>query len=161
MLLGSLEEYGIRHVTVRHEAAAVHMAEGLYKSSGEEAAVAFGPGPGAANGLPGVITAQFEGTPVFVLTGSSARGSSTLPRRRSFRGRISLPVPPNVKWGGPISHWERIPEIVRSAFREMCCGRPGPVHVDVSIDIDEETGDGEAVGSAASRLSSALPEACC
>ena len=146
MLLGSLEKYGIRHVAVRHEAAAVHMAEGVYKSSGEVAAVAFGPGPGAANGLPGVITAQFEGTPVFVLTGQLRKGVIYPSSPAVFQGQDQLDLyRPSVKWGGPIFAWERIPEIVRSAFREMWCGRPGPVHVDVSIDIDEESGDREAV----------------
>ena len=142
MLLGSLEKYGIRHVTVRHEAAAVHMAEGLYKSTGEAAAVAFGPGPGAANGLPGVITAQFEGTPVFVLTGQLRRGVVYPSSPAVFQGQDQLDLyRPNVKWGGPIFDRERIPEIVRSAFREMWSGRPGPVHVDMSIDVDELTGD--------------------
>ena len=146
MLLGSLEKYGIRHVAVRHEAAAVHMAEGVYKSSGEVAAVAFGPGPGAANGLPGVITAQFEGTPVFVLTGQLRKGVIYPSSPAVFQGQDQLDLyRPSVKWGGPIFAWERIPEIVRSAFREMWRGRPGPVHVDVSIDIDEESGDREAV----------------
>jgi len=60
-ILATLEKYGIRFVPVRHEAAAVHMAEGLYRSTGQVAAVFGNPGPGSANLLPGVITANHEG----------------------------------------------------------------------------------------------------
>jgi acetolactate synthase-1/2/3 large subunit len=48
-LLCELEEHGIRLVPVRHEAAGVHMAEGLYKTTGKVAAVLGNPGPGSAN----------------------------------------------------------------------------------------------------------------
>ena len=51
-LLASLEAHGIRLVPVRHEAAGVHMAEGLYKTTGQVAAVLGNPGPGSANLLP-------------------------------------------------------------------------------------------------------------
>jgi thiamine pyrophosphate-dependent acetolactate synthase large subunit-like protein len=54
-LLAQREAHGIRHVPVRHEAAGVHMAEGLYKTTGKVAAVL--PGPGSANLLAGVVTA--------------------------------------------------------------------------------------------------------
>ena len=57
-ILAALEGHGIRFFPVRHEAAAVHMAEGLYKTSGAVAAVLGNPGPGSANLLPGVITAR-------------------------------------------------------------------------------------------------------
>ena len=48
-ILAALDEHGIRFVPVRHEAAAVHMAEGLYKTTGRVAAVIGNPGPGSAN----------------------------------------------------------------------------------------------------------------
>ena len=56
-LLAQLEAHGIRLVPVRHEAAGVHMAEGLYRTTGKVAAVLGNPGPGSANLLPGVVTA--------------------------------------------------------------------------------------------------------
>src|SRR5512135_3620960 len=63
-LLAALEANGIRRIPVRHESAGVHMAEGLYKTTGQVAAVLGNPGPGSANLLPGVITARHEGVPV-------------------------------------------------------------------------------------------------
>src|SRR5262249_59756399 len=62
-LLAQLAAHDIRLFPVRHEAAGVHMAEGLYKTTGQVAAVLGNPGPGSANLLPGVITARHEGVP--------------------------------------------------------------------------------------------------
>ena len=66
-LLVELAANGIRLVPIRHEAAGVHMAEGLYKTTGRVAAVLGNPGPGSANLLPGVLTARHEGVPVLVI----------------------------------------------------------------------------------------------
>ena len=71
--LAALESNGIRFVTIRHEAAAVHMAEGLYKTTGQVAAVLGNPGPGSANLIPGMVTALHEGVPVIAIT-SQHRG---------------------------------------------------------------------------------------
>src|SRR5262249_58629256 len=45
-----------------------------------------------------------------------------------------------VKWGGPIFSWERIPDVVRVAFREMWTGRPGPVHIELPAPVLYATG---------------------
>src|SRR6185369_17323644 len=73
-ILASLDAHGLRLVPIRHEAAAVHMAEGLYKTTGQVAAVLGNPGPGSANLLPGVITARHEGVPVIVITAQHRLG---------------------------------------------------------------------------------------
>src|SRR5260370_17828101 len=72
-MLAKLDPYGVRFVPVRHEAAAVHMAEGLYKTTGQVAAVLGNPSPLSANTLPGVITARHEGVPVVVITAQHRR----------------------------------------------------------------------------------------
>ena len=59
---------------VRHEAAAVHMAEGLYKSTGRIAVVLGNPGPGTANLIPGLLTARHEGVPVLAITSQHRAG---------------------------------------------------------------------------------------
>jgi acetolactate synthase-1/2/3 large subunit len=132
---------GLRFVPVRHEAAGVHMAEGLYKTSGEVAAVLGNPGPGSANLLPGVITARHEGVPVLVATAQHRLGLVYPSPPSTFQGQDQLDVfRPTVKWGGPILAWTRIPEVMRIAFREMWIGRPGPVHVEIPAPILYETG---------------------
>jgi acetolactate synthase-1/2/3 large subunit len=126
-LLAQLQAHGIRMVPVRHEAAGVHMAEGLYKTTGKVAAVLSNPGPGSANLLPGVVTALHEGVPVLAITSQHRLG-------------IVYPSPPSTF---PIFEWARIPEVLRLAFREMYNGRPGPVHVELPAPILYETGDPE------------------
>ncbi|MCC6764029.1 MAG: thiamine pyrophosphate-binding protein [Deltaproteobacteria bacterium] len=160
-LLASLDAHGIRLVPIRHEAAAVHMAEGLYKTTGQVAAVLGNPGPGSANLLPGVITARHEGVPVVAITSQHRLGIVYPSPPSTFQGQDQLDVfRPAVKWGGPIFDWSRIPEVVALAFREMWAGRPGPVHLEVPAPVLYATGDPASVrivAPAASRA--ALPQA--
>jgi acetolactate synthase-1/2/3 large subunit len=121
---------------VRHEAAGVHMAEGLYKTTGQVAAVLGNPGPGSANLLPGVITARHEGVPVVAITAQHRLGLVYPSPPSTFQGQDQLDVfRPAVKWGGPILEWSRMPEVVALAFREMWCGRPGPVQLEVPAPV--------------------------
>lgn len=160
-LLASLAANGLRLVPIRHEAAAVHMAEGLYKTTGEVAAVLGNPGPGSANLLPGVITARHEGVPVVAITSQHRLGIVYPSSPATFQGQDQLDVfRPTVKWGGPIFEWARIPEVTALAFREMWTGRPGPVHLEVPAPVLYATGDPRSVRivpPAAARAS--LPQA--
>ena len=141
-ILAALDTHGLRFVPVRHEAAGVHMAEGVYKTSGQVTAVLGNPGPGSANLLPGVITARHEGVPVLVVTAQHRPGIVYPSPPSTFQGQDQLDVFRSVvKWGGPIFSWERIPEVLRLAFREMWIGRPGPVHVEVPAPVVYATGD--------------------
>jgi acetolactate synthase-1/2/3 large subunit len=141
-LIAKLEQYQVRFVPVRHEAAAVHMAEGLYKTTGQVAAVLGNPGPGSANLLPGVITARHEGVPVVVITAQHRLGIVYPSSPATFQGQDQLEVfKPVVKWSGPILSWERIPEVMRIAFREMWIGRPGPVHIEIPAPVMYAMGD--------------------
>lgn len=141
-LLAHLEENGIRLVPVRHESAGVHMAEGLYKTTGKVSAVLGNPGPGAANLLPGVFTAKHEGVPVLVITSQHRMGVSYPSPPSTFQGQDQIEIfQPAVKWGGPIFAWDRISEVLRIAFREMWTGRPGPVHVELPAPVAYATGE--------------------
>jgi len=141
-LLAVLGDHGIRLVPVRHEAAAVHMAEGLYKTTGRVAAVLGNPGPGSANLLPGVLTALHEGVPVLVITSQHRLGIVYPSSPATFQGQDQLELfRPAVKWGGPVFEWGRIPEVLRLAFRQMWSGRPGPVHVELPAPVLYATGE--------------------
>jgi len=141
-LLAKLEQYEVRFVPVRHEAAAVHMAEGLYKTTGQVAAVLGNPGPGSANLLPGVITARHEGVPVVVITAQHRMAIVYPSPPSTFQGQDQLEIfKPVVKWSGPILSWDRIPEVMRIAFREMWMGRPGPVQIEIPAPVMYSTGD--------------------
>ncbi|HSG00855.1 MAG TPA: thiamine pyrophosphate-binding protein [Vicinamibacterales bacterium] len=160
-ILASAERHGIRFVPVRHEAAAVHMAEGIYKSSGRVAAVIGNPGPGSANLLPGVITASHEGIPVVVITAQHRLGIVYPSSPATFQGQDQLDIfKPTVKWGAPLLEWTRIPEITRMAFREMWTGRPGPVHLEAPMPVVYETRDANlAPVWPADHARAALPQA--
>jgi acetolactate synthase-1/2/3 large subunit len=141
-LLAQLEAHGIRLVPVRHEAAGVHMAEGLYRTTGKVAAVLGNPGPGTANLLPGVLTALHEGVPVLAITSQHRFGVVYPSPPSTYQGQDQLDLfRPVVKWGGPVFEWSRIPEVLRLAFREMWNGRPGPVHIELPAPILYATGD--------------------
>jgi acetolactate synthase-1/2/3 large subunit len=152
-ILASLEAHGLRLVPIRHEAAAVHMAEGLYKTTGQVAAVLGNPGPGSANLLPGVITARHEGVPVLIITAQHRLGIVYPSTPSTFQGQDQLDVfRPTVKWGGPIFEWSRIPELTALAFREMWCGRPGPVQLEIPAPVMYATGDAAQVALVPSGL---------
>ncbi|MFO1393681.1 MAG: thiamine pyrophosphate-binding protein [Steroidobacteraceae bacterium] len=141
-LLAALEANGIRRIPVRHESAGAHMAEGLYKTTGQVAAVLGNPGPGSANLIPGVVTARHEGVPMIAITSQHRAGIVYPSTPATFQGQDQLDLfRPAVKWGGPIFEWTRIPELVRMACREMWAGRPGPVHLEVPGPIMYATGD--------------------
>jgi acetolactate synthase-1/2/3 large subunit len=140
--LAALDEHGIRLVPVRHEAAGAHMAEGLYKTTGQVAAVIGNPGPGSANLLAGVITARHEGVPMLAITSQHRLGIVYPSSPATFQGQDQLDVyRAAVKWGGPVFEWARIPEVVRLAFREMWTGRPGPVQIELPGPVLYATGD--------------------
>ena len=141
-LLAALDDHGMRFVPVRHEAAGVHMAEGLYKTTGQVAAVLGNPGPGSANLIPGLITARHEGVPVVAITAQHRLGLVYPSPPSTFQGQDQLEAfAASVKWGGPIFDWNRIGEVTRMAFREMWCGRPGPVQLEVPAPVMYATGD--------------------
>ncbi len=141
-ILAALEQHGLRFVPVRHEAAGVHMAEGVYKTTGRVAAVIGNPGPGSANLVPGVVTALHEGVPVVVITAQHRLGVVYPSPPSTFQGQDQLDLfKPAVKWGGPILDGGRITEVMRIAFREMWTGRPGPVHVEIPMTVIYEPRD--------------------
>ncbi len=130
--LAALEAHKIRFVPVRHEAAAVHMAEGMYKTTGRVAVVLGNPGPGTANLFPGLVTARHEGVPVLAISSQHRSGVVYPATPATFQGHDQIDlIRPAVKWNAPVFDWSRIPELVRMAFREMFAGRPGPVHLDI------------------------------
>lgn len=134
--------HGIRWVSPRHEAAAVHMAEGAFKTTGETPVAMAGYGPGTANMISGLINAREEGVPVVAIS-SQVPTSLGYPFKSGVYQGISQYdyMKPVCKWNTVIHKWNRIPEVMQRAFREALAGRPGPVHVDIPYDLIYEEGD--------------------
>jgi acetolactate synthase-1/2/3 large subunit len=143
--MGRLDEYGMRFVNARHEAAAAHMAEAYARIRGEPAVVLGGIGPGAANMVSGVVTAHAEGSPLIAITGQRRRNIIYPDRGGSFQNVDLLGLyGPVTKWCAGVRQWARLPEMVRRAYREATNGRPGPVHLEIPEDILRGTGDSGA-----------------
>ena len=144
--LAALEASGIRFVPVRHESAAVYMAEGLWKTTGQVAATVTNPGPGSANLIPGIINARHEGTPVVAITSQHHLGAVYPSPSTTFQGQDQLDVfRPAVKWGAPIFAFERIAEVTAMAFREMWAGRPGPVQLEIPSPVMYAEGEAPVI----------------
>lgn len=124
---------GIDHILVRHEQAAVHMADGLARATGEVGVVLVTSGPGATNAITGIATAYMDSIPVVVLSGQVA---TSLIGYDSFQEcdmvGISRPV---VKHSFLVKQTEDIPTVLKKAFWLAASGRPGPVVVDLPKDI--------------------------
>ena len=133
---------GMRWVGPRHESAGVHMAEGVYKTTGEIPVAMAGYGPGTANMVSGLICAREEGVPVVAIS-SQVRSPIGYPFGSGvFQGTNQYDyMKPVCKWNAVIHQWNRIPEVIQRAFREAMVGRPGPVHIDIPYDIIFEEGD--------------------
>lgn len=144
--LAKLNDYGMRLIAPRHEAAAAHMAEAWSRIRGEPAVVVGGIGPGAANMISGIITAYAEGTPVIAISGQRRRNIIYPDRGGSFQNVDLLGLyGPVTKWSAGVRDWRRLPELIRRAYREATSGRPGPVYVEIPEDVMRGKGDPESV----------------
>ncbi|WP_164561172.1 acetolactate synthase 3 large subunit [Providencia rettgeri] len=123
---------GVEHILVRHEQAAVHMADGYARSTGDVGVVLVTSGPGATNAITGIATAYMDSVPMVVLSGQVA---SSLIGNDAFQEcdmvGISRPI---VKHGFLIKSAEEIPETIKKAFYIAASGRPGPVVIDFPKD---------------------------
>ena len=124
---------GIDHVLVRHEQAAVHMADGYARATGEVGVVLVTSGPGATNAITGIATAYMDSIPLVILSGQVA---TSLIGYDAFQEcdmvGISRPV---VKHSFLVKQTEDIPGVLKKAFWLAASGRPGPVVVDLPKDI--------------------------
>ncbi|HZQ86247.1 MAG TPA: thiamine pyrophosphate-binding protein [Acidimicrobiales bacterium] len=124
---------GITLIDVRHEAAAAHAAEGWALATGDAGACIVTAGPGLTNALTGLANALNNGSPMVCLAGSATlRGQDTGEVEMIDQLSIAAPV---TKWARRVYHADRIPEYVAMAFKEARSGRPGPVYLEVPIDL--------------------------
>ncbi|MCA9826012.1 MAG: acetolactate synthase large subunit, partial [Dehalococcoidia bacterium] len=136
-LYDTLPEFpGIRHVLVRHEQAAAHMADGYARASGRMGVCLGTSGPGATNLVTGICTSFMDSTPVFALTGNVAR---TLLGRDGFQeADITGITQPITKHNYLVMRAENLAMTIREATHIATTGRPGPVLVDVPKDVFQE-----------------------
>jgi acetolactate synthase-1/2/3 large subunit len=140
-----LDRPEIRTVQVMHEQSAVHLADGFQRASGRPMLAFTSIGPGATNTVIGMATAYVDSTAVALVTGSThtyMRGHGVLQelerRHAADNPRIFEPI---VKeWWQP-SRVDELPFVLHRAWNAMTTGRPGPVLLDVPMDVQAATGE--------------------
>ncbi|MCP4235122.1 MAG: acetolactate synthase 3 large subunit [Aestuariibacter sp.] len=123
----------VKHVLVRHEQAAAHMADGYARSTGKTGTVLVTSGPGATNTLTGIATAYMDSIPMVVLSGQvpSMHIGEDAFQETDMVG-CSRPI---VKHSFLVKRAVDIPEAIAKAYYIANTGRPGPVVVDLPKDI--------------------------
>ncbi len=133
----ALLDYPIRHVLVRHEQGATHMADGFARASGGVGVAVATSGPGATNMVTGIATAMLDSSPLVCVTGqipSKVIGTDAF-QEVDVTG-ITLPI---TKHNYLVSDVDQIAPALHEAFHVARSGRPGPVLVDVTKDAQEAT----------------------
>jgi acetolactate synthase I/II/III large subunit len=134
-------------IQVFHEQSAVHMADGFWRSSGRPMAALTSIGPGAANTLMGLATAFADSVSLITFSGGPAthmRGHGIMQEldRHEINGFQSA-VGPVTKRHFDVRTVEELPFVMHRAFSAMLTGRPGPVHVEVPMDVQAAAADVE------------------
>jgi acetolactate synthase-1/2/3 large subunit len=132
-----LLESTIRHILVRHEQGAGHMAEGYAHATGRPGVAMVTSGPAATNIVTPLCDAMLDSIPLVVVTGQvplSAIGSDAF--QECDTTGITMPV---TKHNWLIQSADDIPTVVREAFHVATTGRPGPVLVDIPKDVSNQT----------------------
>ena len=125
-----------------HEQSAVHLADGYYRASGEPMLAFTSIGPGATNTVIGMATAYVDSTAVALFTGSPhtyMRGHGLLQEleRRHVADNPRIFEPVVKEWWQP-SRVDELPFVLHRAWNAMRTGRPGPVLLDVPMDVQAE-----------------------
>ena len=125
-------DFPIRHVLVRHEQGATHMADGYARASGKVGVAVATSGPGATNMVTGIATAMMDSSPIVCITGQvgSALIGSDAFQETDITG-ITLPI---TKHNYLVTRAADVAPAIREAFAIAASGRPGPVLVDITKD---------------------------
>jgi acetolactate synthase I/II/III large subunit len=128
-------EFPIRHILVRHEQGATHMADGYARASGRVGVAIATSGPGATNMVTGIATAMMDSSPIVCITGqvgSKLIGSDAF-QETDITG-ITLPI---TKHNYLVTSPADVAPAIREAFAVAKSGRPGPVLVDITKDAQQ------------------------
>ncbi|MEC3980462.1 glyoxylate carboligase [Amycolatopsis sp. H20-H5] len=135
-LYQALQGSGIEHLIVRHEEGATHMADGWARTTGNVGVAIGTSGPAGTNMITGLYTAQADSIPILCITGQA---DSRKLHTEAFQAvdivEIAKPV---TKWAVQAKEAAQLPWLFREAFRIARSGRPGPVLIDLPIDVQKQ-----------------------
>lgn len=132
----SLRQSGIRHVLTRHEQAAGHSASGYARATGKTGVCIVTSGPGATNLITAIANSYMDSTPIVAITGqvrSGLIGKDVFQEADIIGSTASF-----TKHSYLIKDAEEIPRIIKEAFHIASTGRPGPVLIDIPVDIQSQ-----------------------
>jgi acetolactate synthase I/II/III large subunit len=135
----AMRGYPVRHILVRHEQGATHMADGYARASGKVGVAIATSGPGATNMVTGIATAMMDSSPIVCITGqvgSKLIGSDAF-QETDITG-ITLPI---TKHNYLVTRPEDVAPTIFEAFAVAESGRPGPVLVDITKDAQQGSCD--------------------
>jgi len=138
------KERGFSMTDMRHEQAAVQAADGWARATGEPGIAVVTSGPGVANAVSGVVNAYVDAIPMLVLGGANpADEDERLPLAGGY-DQVAL-MAPVTKWAHRIPKIERVADQVAQALRIATTGRPGPVYLEIPIDVAFTQMDEDAI----------------
>ena len=134
-------DFPIRHILVRHEQGATHMADGFARAGGGVGVAVATSGPGATNMVTGIATAMLDSSPILCLTGQvGSRLIGTDAFQETDITGVTLPI---TKHNYLVTEVEQIAPAIHEALYVARSGRPGPVLVDITKDAQQAETDGE------------------
>ena len=132
-LYDALFDSDIRHILVRHEQCAAHAADGYARVTGKTGVCIATSGPGATNLVTGIANAHMDSIPIVAITGQSSTAQiGTDSFQEADITGITAPI---TKHNYLIKDIEDLPRVIKEAFRIASTGRPGPVLIDIPVDI--------------------------
>lgn len=131
-----LQEESVRHILVRQEQNAGHAASGYARASGKVGVCVVTSGPGATNLITAIASAYQDSIPIVAITGQVRR--DLLGRDVFQEADITGAVMPFIKHSYLVTSADDLPRIFKEAFHIAATGRPGPVLIDVPVDVQQE-----------------------
>lgn len=136
-------DHGVKIIDVRHEQAAVMMAQSWSIYTGKPGVCLVTAGPGFTNSLTGVVNAFMENAPVVIISGMAAIRTLDMGVLQDIDQQSM--IKPTVKWAARCHHTERIPEYLEMAIRHAVSGRPGPTFLEITPESLYRAMDEQAV----------------
>jgi len=153
----------IQTIMVRHEQSAAHLADGYFRVTGKPLGIFTSVGPGAINTLTGVATANSDSSALLAFTGQVQTYMWERGGLQAIYGNAWADLPsmfrPVVKRSWQISHGRQIVDVMPRAYKTAVTGRPGPVHIDLPMDVQADVFDAEIPEPRYSRIYQSYPGA--
>ncbi len=126
----------IRHILVRHEQGAAHAADGYARATGKTGVCLATSGPGGTNLITGIANAYMDSIPMVAITGQVA--TSVIGTDAFQEADLTGITAPITKHNYLVKNIKDLPEAIKEAFHIASTGRPGPVLIDIPVDISKD-----------------------